>query len=149
VDGNDRVFDFDGQSWGPGTPVSLYYGGPTALSCSRPGYCAVVDNYGEITFETAGTWGPELDANDGVGFWAVSCAGVRFCSAASGISDYNLGFSFGEAFAFDGGAVIGAGPTTWPETAVSCVSSHFCMALDDGYDVLTGTTVGSSYVKWS
>jgi hypothetical protein len=137
VDNAGRVVTDRDGSWSKPSLVDSHYvqaGQSDELSCSGPGYCALVSG-GFTVNERAGVWGNPLNL-DPAPFLSVSCPVRDFCAA----TDF-----YGRAYTYDGttwstGDEIDPGAqNAYGLSHVSCSGPTNCVAEGSG----TRTTVHS------
>jgi len=129
VDDQGGAYRYDGSSWSPASTID----GSTQLSsvsCTSPSFCAAVDDTGNALLYNGTSWSspalvdgsyPQLDA--------VSCTSPGFCVAGDAYG--NVVIDNGSNWSAPGYVVDNA------VTAVSCVSSTSCTAVDDGGEAVT------------
>jgi hypothetical protein len=140
VTGFGAAFVFDGSHWARSifqlaaepSRTSAYgrFGSFTGVSCPAPGFCAAVDEGGEVSLYRSGRWSPlrSIDAisittGNENGLTAVSCATVRFCMAVDDL---------GQVLAYNG-ASWSTPRLVDPNlglSSISCPTVTFCGALD-------------------
>jgi len=105
----------------------------SSMSCSSSSFCMAVSTAGQVLVFQDGSWGPPVQLGDSATAGLVSCAPGGFCVVTA------LGASLGETLVFTYDAGAWSAPVTVPDfdiTDVSCASSSFCLAVDNGGDVL-------------
>ncbi len=116
---------FDGSSWS--LPSHIPGAQPIgALGCSPSGSCLAIDAIGDGFLYRNGKWSAAFNA------WgsavSISCVTTDFCAAAGG------GVSFWNGSYWT--KPVAADPSGLP-TAISCLSTKFCMLVDDKGRTLT------------
>jgi len=135
VDARDSsAYLFNGSAWR--SAPSIDKPGPSgqtgmaSVSCSSPGFCAVVDN-GSNAFTFNGTsWSPATAIDPGNQLSTVSCPSASFCAAVDygpNVITFN-GTAWNKPLAIDAGSYL---------QAVSCASASFCVAIDRKGNALT------------
>jgi hypothetical protein len=124
------------------SPEPISNGGEFAsISCAPSGFCAAVDNNGDVVTSSnpAGgpsTWNTTNIVSD-IGLAGISCPTGQFCVATDSLSgdvlvstDPTGGASAWQAFTL---------PTQGVLNGVTCTSASFCVAVDNAGDVFTTT----------
>ncbi len=131
---NGAVYTFDGSTWTSSS--SFTTNRIDSLSCTSTTFCMAVDSSGNAGSFNGASWGGGKQiATDVVPITDVSCVGSSFCVAS--VNDGNGSVGQGSVVMYQNGTwqvpqVIEASPIANGNdiTAVSCVSSTFCVAGD-------------------
>ncbi len=164
-------YTYNGSSWSSATSIDAATNGPDALSCASASFCVATDFAGNTFTFNGSSWSSatSVDPNDGLD--AISCPTSSFCltgDEAGGYTTFNgsswsavqadlspapiyavdctsantceLGGTDGIENDTDGQFTQAVGDTA-DVTTISCSSTAFCMAGDDGGSVLFGAGV--------
>src|ERR1017187_1579769 len=137
----------DGNACSPGQS-SCSLGGPAAISCPSPDFCAAVEE-GAIVTSTdlaAAAWSVEFNGTPSLAVTGVSCPTPDLCVASG----------------YDGEVLTSSAPTgaasTWtandidgstPLLGISCPTVTLCVAFDQDGDVLTSTDPRNASSPWT
>jgi hypothetical protein len=136
-------------SWTGPEPISN--GGEfAAISCAPSGFCAAVDNNGDVVTSSNPAGGPSTwkTANivSDIGLAGISCPTAQFCAATDSLTgdvlvstDPTGGASAWQAFTL---------PTQGTLNGVTCTSASFCVAVDNVGDVFTATNPTGGAGAW-
>jgi len=138
------VYFWNGSTWRPAGTVDPS-GQLTSIACLSPAWCMAGNLYG-VTFHWNGTaWSKSTLLAGGAGQeLTLSCPARNFCLAVGGAGGTQIwnGTSWRTVASFGGG--IGF-------TAVSCVSSAYCVAALTGVSTVNGssTLVTGEVTTWN
>ena len=126
LDATGRAYRFDGTGWTGPVPATGQPIGPGSISvsCSNPTFCmAVVTAGSDVTNWNGSGWSGPVALDGANGLEAVGCAPSGYCAAVD---------AEGNAFAFSGNAWTGTSGDWGSVSAISCVTSSFCMSTSGG-----------------
>jgi hypothetical protein len=137
VDSAGNAYTFSGASWSAGRQVDSSGNGLNAVSCASSSFCAATDSGPDAFIYSNGRWSSTSLVGSGgnrATLTSVSCPAVGFC-VATGLND---------AYTYSGGKWSAGRPVQINNqlTSISCATSSFCAAVDDGGYVYT-YSVGS------
>ena len=127
TDSGGSVLSYNQATWS--APVGIASGANLAgVSCASPGFCAAVVSGSTTAYiYSGGTWtSSQLVGADGgpAHLTAVSCPAAGFCVATGGLNVYQY-----TGGAWSHGTQLKHGGAF---TSVSCASTTFCLAVDNG-----------------
>jgi hypothetical protein len=133
LDNMGRAYHFDGTDWtGPvpsaGQPIGS---GAISVSCASPTLCMAIATAGNQVVSWNGqAWSPPTTVSGANSLEAVGCAPSGYCAAVD---------AQGDAFAFSGQSWVGTSGDWGSVSAISCVSSAFCMSASGGLSQWDGS----------
>ncbi len=130
IQDSGAVFTYHGATWSAPTAVDVPGGGPGAVSCPSPTFCAAVSSGMDSSVYRGSAWQFDTYIDSSVAPTSISCPTPAFCMAVNAAGDaltYN-GANWSAPGHIDGNGGL---------SAVSCPSSVFCAAVDISGDVLT------------
>lgn len=132
-------------------PEPISNGGQFAsISCAPSGFCAAVNNNGDVVTSSNPAGGPNTwkttSLVSDIGLTSISCPTNQFCAATDGLSgdvlvstDPTGGASTWQTFTL---------PTQGVLNRVTCTAASFCVAVDGGGDVFTATNPTGGAGAW-
>jgi len=132
LDSKGRAYHFDGTSWSSPVPPTAQAMGSGALSVScAPTFCVAIATAGnQVVTWNGQTWSPPITLTGANGLEGVGCAPTGYCAAVD---------AEGYAYSSDGGLAWQGTSGDWGSvSAISCVSSSFCVSVSGGISQWNG-----------